>query len=679
MDLPKSQIGSGMRDEDWEAISSSASVLRNMLREEIRLGSRELLQQLTLIVQPVPAPVGSILKSGPRDAANTVLDLEAKNNELDHLHAQLAVQNERLRAGASTATFDSVKDLSVDVHPFAMPLSPSSTEDDSPTAGEGVPKKARRARMSVRDRQLSAINGTDAGEIPGQDDSNGPDAEEPMSPVSVVRFVEKQKQKRGSCNSSQQSSAKSKNKMMNKKKTKLFSEAKLAEGEQDLTRLQRLTSGRHYEALSGILILVNAVYIGWQTQHLAEYYRDRANNGYRYELGDSPVVFLILQISFTVLFAIELLPRWIAHGFVDFFMTDERWWNILDVIVVANGIVEAVLDIMERITQNETDNILQNVSAMRLLRIVRAVRVVRVIRVMKFFRELRMMVYSILGSLKNLLWVVIILGVTFYLFGVTFTAAVINNMEGWSLQDWNAAANHNLLESFGTVDRSALTLFMTMSGGNDWSVYYDVLTCLPIFYRWFFLGFITFTLFAIVNIVTGVFVEAAMQSNLKDRDIIAEEELQSKRKYLESMQELFEEMDDDGQGTITMDEFEGKLKDERVIAFFDALKLDVSDARVVFQLIDTDKSGDITISEFLIGCYKLQGESRSLDMKIMQFSVAQLHEMFIEVQMTLREMKSELAPPKSAPNSPKSPPKSSPNKQVVVRPNSDVLPNSVAE
>lgn len=78
MDLPKSQIGSGMRDEDWEAISSSASVLRNMLREEIRLGSRELLQQLTLIVQPVPAPVGSILKSGPRDAANTVLDLEAK-------------------------------------------------------------------------------------------------------------------------------------------------------------------------------------------------------------------------------------------------------------------------------------------------------------------------------------------------------------------------------------------------------------------------------------------------------------------------------------------------------------------------------------------------------------------------------------------------------------------------
>merc|ERR1719353_1821311 len=93
------------------------------------------------------------------------------------------------------------------------------------------------------------------------------------------------------------------------------------------------------------------------------------------------------------------------------------------------------------------------------------------------------------------------------------------------------------------------------------------------------------------------------------------------------MQDIFVEMDQDEQGTISLEEFESKLEDERVIAYFNALKLDVSDARVLFRLLDTDESGEITIDEFIVGCYKLQGESRSLDMKIMIFEVNALRDM----------------------------------------------------
>merc|ERR1719326_2195270 len=248
-----------------------------------------------------------------------------------------------------------------------------------------------------------------------------------------------------------------------------------------------------------------------------------------------------------------------------------------------------------------------------------------------------MMVYSIIGSLKNLTWVMVILGVTFYLFGITITSGVTGHLTAPS--DYGKDKNQELLLYFGTVDRSILSLFMSMSGGNDWTVYYEDLAHLPLTYRYFFLLFIVFTLFAIVNIVTGVFVEAALQSNLKDRDIIAHEEILTKKRYLESMQDIFEEMDSDEQGTITLDEFESKLQDERVIAYFNALKLDVSDARVLFRLLDTDESGEITIEEFLQGCYKLQGESRSLDMKVMQLEVKTLGERTIEMQQILRDVK----------------------------------------
>merc|ERR1719271_785286 len=90
------------------------------------------------------------------------------------------------------------------------------------------------------------------------------------------------------------------------------------------------------------------------------------------------------------------------------------------------------------------------------------------------------------------------------------------------------------------------------------------------------------------------------------------------------MEEIFEEMDEDAKGTICLKEFEDKLQDERVQAYFNVLKLDVSDARVLFHLLDNDNSDEVGIDEFLEGCYKLQGVSRSLDMKIMQYEVQQL-------------------------------------------------------
>jgi len=172
----------------------------------------------------------------------------------------------------------------------------------------------------------------------------------------------------------------------------------------------------------------------------------------------------------------------------------------------------------------------------------------------------------------------------------------------------------------------------TQSGGNDWGQYYDALVELPVYYRLSYLLFIVFCFFAVVNIVTGVFVEAALQANVKDKDIIVHEELQAKQQYLKAMQEIFEEMDEDGKGTICMSEFEEHLKDERVVAFFSVMKLDVADATTLFRLIDHDNSEEISIDEFLDGCYKLQGESRSLDMKIMQSEVHFLQEHFYKFE-----------------------------------------------
>lgn len=237
-----------------------------------------------------------------------------------------------------------------------------------------------------------------------------------------------------------------------------------------------------------------------------------------------------------------------------------------------------------------------------------------------------MMIYSILGSAKNMMWVMVVLGMTFYLFGISFTTGITDFMD--TPQKWQNPEYTDLINSFGTIDKSVLSLFMSMSGGNDWGMYYDALSVLPLPYSLGFLVFIAFAIFCVVNIVTGVFVESALQSNLKDKDLVVQEELAKKKAYLQSMQDIFEEMDRDGRGTIALDEFESKLQDQRVVAYFSGLKLDVSDAKVLFHLLDYDRSDEIGIDEFLDGCYKLQGEASTLDLKIMQYELKFLQETF---------------------------------------------------
>jgi len=388
--------------------------------------------------------------------------------------------------------------------------------------------------------------------------------------------------------------------------------------------LQRLTGHKYYEAVSGTVIVVNSMFIGWQAQYLAELFRDRALRNE--PLGDAPGALFIIHCMFTLFFTVELALRWSAEGLTDFFKTHDIAWNLLDVAVVGASLLELLLDFISTFLGTQQSEAFQNISVIRVLRVVRIVRVARVIRVMKFFRELRMMIYSILGSAKNMMWVMVVLGMTFYLFSISFTTGITDFMD--TPEKWRNPEFAELVDSFGTIDKSMLSLFMSMSGGNDWGQYYEALLVLPPLYPIGFILFIAFAIFAVVNIVTGVFVESALQSNLKDKHMVAEEELEQKKAFLQSMQEIFEEMDSDGKGTIALEEFENKLNDHHVMAYFNGLKLDVSDAKALFHLLDYDHSNEIGIDEFLDGCYKLQGESRTLDIKIMQYELKYLEESF---------------------------------------------------
>merc|ERR1712110_160429 len=136
-----------------------------------------------------------------------------------------------------------------------------------------------------------------------------------------------------------------------------------------------------------------------------------------------------------------------------------------------------------------------------------------------------------------------------------------------------------------------------------------------------FLFYLFFTLFGVVNIVTGIFVENAMAASTSERDVLIKMQMQQQEKHVQDMVNLFSEIDTDGGGQICFAEFERHLNDERAIAYFEAMKLDITDVGTLFQLMDTDHSGSIDIEEFISGCQKLKGESRALDTAVMQYEL----------------------------------------------------------
>eukprot|EP00930_Biecheleria_cincta_P053810 TRINITY_DN3952_c0_g2_i1.p1 TRINITY_DN3952_c0_g2~~TRINITY_DN3952_c0_g2_i1.p1 ORF type:complete len:676 (+),score=114.19 TRINITY_DN3952_c0_g2_i1:172-2199(+) len=391
-----------------------------------------------------------------------------------------------------------------------------------------------------------------------------------------------------------------------------------AELDQNQSIIEKVARHRAFEAASCTLIFLNYAWLISSTQEQADSARESVKKGTELPtatmtgVGDFVDEFATLCF-FVAAFNAELCIRWYAQGLLGFFMGSTRVWNIMDAVVV---LVESVSLVLEALSLTD----ISSFSVVRLIRVMRVARLFKVIRIMRFFRELRLMITSIINSIRSLLWVFITMVLIVGSFSIGFTEIVLGELP--TLADWQDKENAEVINKFGDIPTSFLSLFMAMTGGDDWGNFYEAFPDGWVRMRMAFLGFIVFALFALMNIVTAMFVESSMNSGKKDREHVIHEEERSREQYMISMNELFQEIDTTGSGTIDAEEFLKKMSDERVQAYFRALKLDVSAAEYLFTLLDHDGSGEVSIDEFVEGCFRLQGEAKALDMKIMSFEIS---------------------------------------------------------
>jgi len=358
-----------------------------------------------------------------------------------------------------------------------------------------------------------------------------------------------------------------------------------------------------FESLCGLVIVLNSISIGYGSDYAISHINQPANDFILYS-----------ELFFVIFYSLEIVLKISVHRL--FFLFGSEWrWNWFDLLLIFTAFYEMTISSVRQGGQTSKGG---NITFIRLVRLLKLVKIFRIFRVMRCFHELRILLYSIAMSLRTLFWTVILFTLIIYIFALIFVQAVT----GYLTDETHSSAVSDLLVlHWGGIASAMTSLYKASTGGADWGEVADPLKNVPLalsggFFTYFFvfICYIGFLYFAVLNILTGVFVESAMKTSKQDRNNIIHEERRSQQSLVTNMINLFHSFDDNNSGTINMEEFEKHQSRPEVRAYFAHLDLDVSDLWQFFKtLTDMSPKGTVEIETFVEGCTRMRGSARRSD------------------------------------------------------------------
>lgn len=369
--------------------------------------------------------------------------------------------------------------------------------------------------------------------------------------------------------------------------------------------LKFLVTSMEFDYMCGLFIVANALTIGVQADYAA-----------RNSTDQDPLAFQVLEKVFCLLFLTELCLRVLVYG--RRFFSNRAWkWNIFDCFVVGLQVSEEIVSLCATEQQSSS----QNFSALRVMRILRLVRIIRLVRVLRLIGELRTIVVSIMGSMKALFWTVCLLMLIIYIIAVYLTQLISDHKV--ANRDIFLSEQFALEQYYGSLFRSVLTLYQSITGGLNWeSVVEPLIDHLSPWLAFLFSFYIAFALLALMNVVTGVFVESALQTAKQDKDLY----------LLHHVRRIFLDVDVNQNGVLTWEDFESALSNPQMSVLFEAVDLDMEEALELFQLIDVEETGKIDLESFVNSFFQFRGSAKSLDLAMLSFEMKR-HNRLVQLRL----------------------------------------------
>lgn len=363
------------------------------------------------------------------------------------------------------------------------------------------------------------------------------------------------------------------------------------------SRFSKIVASNNYSYFVSLMVVLNSIQIGLETDYLAQHG------------GSQKMPYAVFfDKTFCWVFTLELLARMTTQTLSQFFCGDEWGWNCFDFFIVGMQWFEVAAGFFA--DPDAEEGAPGAPVQLGFLKTLRVVRIMRLARVIKFIVELRKMISCIIGSLRPLFWACVLFIMIIYGVAVSLTQ-VVND---YRRTHADAPDIEDLEQYFGSLPYAGLALWECISGGMDWNdLASPLMTHISPMFAVLLSIYVAFSVLAMMNVITGIFVDNATKYAQQDEDANIHKHVLS----------LFRKSDLTAQGLISWDVFQEKLSSGELQMLFEAVEVDPEDAQSLFNLLNSDSNSGISPQELLNGWARLRGPAKALDVAVLMRQVTE--------------------------------------------------------
>lgn len=270
------------------------------------------------------------------------------------------------------------------------------------------------------------------------------------------------------------------------------------------------------------------------------------------------------------------------------------------------------------------------------LRPFRLLRLVRVVRKLPAFNEVYLLIRGLSASTRTLFWTVVVVCLITYIFaifGVVLISAEVELASDKASHDPNSNSQEladleMLVEATGSLSSWMYTLIQVLTL-DSWNAIARPLQRYVAGSWAFFYCYVAVAVIVFMNLVTAVIVKNALSHSKQDEETLLAQKDSEQKSLLKTFRCLFEVMDEDDSGTLTLEEFQGAFETKEVATKLKLLGFKEEDCQVIFNLLD-EGDGCLTIDEFFEGLQEMKGPAQAKQVFMVRKRVEQIWNLLLQ-------------------------------------------------
>ncbi|CAE7948615.1 Cacna1a, partial [Symbiodinium sp. KB8] len=310
-------------------------------------------------------------------------------------------------------------------------------------------------------------------------------------------------------------------------------------------------------------------------------------------------LFIGFEVSLTDPATGRLQKIFEVQAVLDAFIVASSLWEVLIFGSRYGSEIDILYAVYEAAGDLESLDGLTGFKAFRIIRITRILKTARLMRIFRFVLALRTLITSITHTLKSLIWALILLALIMYIFALMFVQAVQGYLADPESAPMSESDEYRANSYFGSLIETMLSLFMSISDGVSWENVISPLLHISPVWGILYTFYVSFIYFAVLNVLTAVFCQTAIESAQNDHATAIHSIMAHKESHLEKIRILFSELGDERSDVITYAMLERKMMAPETQRYFESLGLEIWDVWTFFKLLDHDQDGNVHLEQFL--------------------------------------------------------------------------------